>query len=432
MNRSFHVRVGGGLLAWVSLLAAAPNPAITDETKVPPYTLPDPLVCADGTPVRTVATWEAQRRPELRGFFAREVYGRTPASLPAALRFEVTAVDRGALGGTATRKEVTVWFAGKAEGARMHLLIYQPNGMKMPAPVFLGLNFFGNHSVHADPGIRLASPFIYYDADRYRPAAPGTPVKSEQRGVHAEKWQIEAVLARGFATATVWCHDLCPDRVDGLGENVPALFATGGAEQRAGDAWGAMGAWAWGLSRAMDYLATDPELDARRVAVHGFSRLGKAALWAAAQDERFAMLVSMESGCGGAALSKRIYGETVGIINDKFPHWFAKNFRRYNDRESELPVDQHQLLALIAPRPLYVASAHGDSWSDPRGEFLGAQGAEPVYALYGKKGLGVNAMPGLDTPVGATIGYHNRTGKHDVTAYDWAQFLNFAERSWPR
>ncbi len=161
MNRSFHVRVGGGLLAWVSLLAAAPNPAITDETKVPPYTLPDPLVCADGTPVRTVATWEAKRRPELLGFFAREVYGRTPADRPAGMRFEVTAVDRGALGGTATRKEVTVWFAGKADGARMHLLIYQPNGTKTPAPVFLGLNFFGNHSVHADPGIRLASPFIY-------------------------------------------------------------------------------------------------------------------------------------------------------------------------------------------------------------------------------------------------------------------------------
>jgi len=427
MTRHLLISPLVGWLVLVASLTAAPQPAITEEAKVPPYTLPDPLVCMDGTPVRAAATWQTKRRPELLELFAREVYGRTPGGRPAAMRFEVTAVDRAALGGKATRKEVTVWFTGKTDGARMHLLIYQPNGATGPVPVFLGLNFFGNHTVHADAAIRLAAPWINYDVERYRPAPPGAPVKSEQRGAHAELWQIETVLARGYATATAWRHDLCPDRVDGLEENVPALFATGGAEQRAGDAWGAMGVWAWGLSRAMDYIATDAELDARRVAVHGFSRLGKAALWATAQDERFALMVSIESGCGGAALSKRIYGETVGIINDKFPHWFAKNFRRYDDRESELPVDQHQLLALVAPRPLYVASADGDQWSDPRGEFLSAQAAEPVYALFGKRGLGVDVMPGLNTPVGKTIGYHNRTGKHSVTAYDWAQFLNFAD-----
>ncbi len=417
---------GGPALA--SVPVAAPRPAITDESKVPPYSLPDPLVAADGTAVRTAAAWHAKRRPELLELFGREVYGRTPASQPGPLRFAVTALDRAALGGKATRKEVTVWFTGKSDGPRMHLLIYRPNGTTVPAPVFLGLNFFGNHSVHADPGITLASPFIFYDAARYRPAAPGTPVTSEQRGIHADKWQIDATLARGYATVTAWCHDLCPDRTSGLEENVPALFATGGVATRADDAWGAIGAWAWGLSRAMDYIAADEELDARRVAVHGFSRLGKAALWAAAQDERFGLVISIESGCGGAALSKRIYGETVGIINRNFPHWFARNFRRYADRESALPVDQHQLLALIAPRPLYVASAEGDAWSDPRGEFLSAQGAEPVYALLGRKGLGASALPAVDTPVGETIGYHNRAGKHDVTAYDWAQFLNFADR----
>jgi hypothetical protein len=259
--------------------------------------------------------------------------------------------------------------------------------------------------------------------------------KRGRASLQAQAARLEAlsplrVLARGYATATAWGHDLVPDRVDGLAEpaSVSALLGTGGTEERAADAWGAMGGWAWGLSRALDYLETDSDLDAKRVAVHGFSRLGKAALWAAAQDERFALVISNESGCGGAALSKRIYGETVGIINQKFPHWFSKSFRRYDDNEAALPVDQHQLLALIAPRPLYVASADGDQWSDPRGEFLSARAAEPVYALFGKKGLGVAAMPPLDTPVGETIGYHNRTGKHDMTAYDWARYLDFADR----
>ena len=420
------------LAGWLAAVAAsaAPAPAITDESKVPPYTLPDPLVTSAGSPVRDAAAWRAQRRPELLELFAREVYGRTPSGRPAALRAEVTSVDRLALDGKATRKEVTLWFTGKTDGPRMHLLIYQPNGLKSPPPVFLGLNFFGNHTVHADPAITLAQPHVVYDAARYRPADPQPQKKPPQRGAQADKWQVEAVIARGYATATVWCNDLAPDRADGLAApgSVSEMLGTGGAETRAGDAWGAMGVWAWGLSCALDYLETDPELDAPRVAVHGFSRLGKAAIWAAAQDERFAMLISNESGCGGAALSKRIYGETVGIINSKFPHWFAKNFRRYDDNEAALPVDQHELLALIAPRPLYVASAEGDQWADPRGEFLSAQAAEPVYALFGKKGLGVTAMPSLDTPVGDTIRYHNRTGKHDMTAYDWAQYLDFADR----
>jgi hypothetical protein len=433
MTSRVYLPLLAGWLAAVSV-SAAPAPAITDESKVPPYTLPDPLVTAAGSPVRDAAGWRAQRRPELLELFAREVYGRTPSGRPAALRAEVTSVDRHALDGKATRKEVTLWFTGKTDGPRMHLLIYQPNGLKSPPPVFLGLNFFGNHTVHADPAITLAQPHVVYDAARYRPADPQPQKKPPQRGAHADKWQVEAVIARGYAIATAWCNDLAPDRPDGLAAlgSVSEMLGTGGAETRVGDAWGAMGVWAWGLSRALDYLETDAELDAKRVAVHGFSRLGKAAVWAAAQDERFALLISNESGCGGAALSKRIYGETVGIINNKFPHWFAKNFRRYDDNEAALPVDQHELLALIAPRPLYVASAEGDQWSDPRGEFLSAQAAEPVYALFGKKGLGVTAMPPLDTPVGETIRYHNRSGKHDMTAYDWAQYLDFVDRQWLR
>lgn len=415
----------------ISSLHAAPAPAITDESKVPPYTLPDPLICSDGAPVRDIAIWRTNRRPELLELFAAHEYGRTPGGRPADMHWETTSLDRAALGGKATRKEVTIWFTEKRAGPRMHLLIYQPNGVTAPPPVFLGLNFFGNHTVHSDAGIALAQPFTFYEVDRYRPAAPGTPANSEQRGVHASKWQIETVIARGHATATAWCNDLCPDRVDGLKDplSVATLFSTGGAEERAGDAWGAIGIWAWGLSRALDYLESDRELDAKRVAVHGFSRLGKAAVWAAAQDERFAMLISNESGCGGAALSKRIYGETVAIINGKFPHWFAKNFRNYNDDETALPMDQHELLALIAPRPLYVASAQGDQWSDPVGEFLALKAAEPVYALFGKKGMGLHEAFAVDAPIsGQVTGYHNRSGKHDMTEYDWARYLDFADR----
>jgi hypothetical protein len=308
----------------------------------------------------------------------------------------------------------------------MHLLIYQPNGAAGPRPVFLGLNFYGNHTVHADPGIAL--PAAWVPDNRERGVQSGRTTEA-MRGFDAGKWQIETVIARGYATATVYCGDLCPDRPEGLAASAATLFpGAAGAEERAADAWGAVGVWAWGLSRALDVIAHDPELDAARVAVHGHSRLGKAALWAAAQDERFALVVSNESGCGGAALSKRIYGETVAIINGYFPHWFARNFRRYNDHEADLPVDQHQLLALIAPRPLHVASAADDQWADPRGEFLAAQGAEPVYALFGRGGLGVEAPPPTDTPVGDVVRYHVRTGKHDQTAYDWAQYLDTADR----
>lgn len=397
-----------------------------DEDKVGSYTLPIALQLNDGTPVPTASVWKNQRRPELLEHFSSEVYGRTPGGRPEGMHAEVTSVDRAALGGKAVRKEVTVWFGPRKDGAKMHLLIYQPAKATGPVPAFLGLNFYGNQSVHADPGITLSTAWMRNSKQH---GTVNNRATEESRGSHASRWQVEEVVARGYATVSIYCGDLCEDRVEGLDRDVSALFSTGGAESRSKDAWGALGIWAWGLSRALDYLESDPDIDAKRVAVHGHSRLGKAALWAGALDERFALVISNESGCGGAALSRRNYGETVTRINASFPHWFARNFRAYGGREHTLPVDQHQLIALIAPRPVYVASAEGDRWADPRGEFLGAKEAESVYALFGLSGLGVADQPAVDSPVhGDGLAYHVRTGVHDITAYDWAQYLAYADR----
>lgn len=393
-----------------------------DETKVGSYTLPDPLVTAGGKPVRTATEWQTARRPELLQLFEERMFGKTPAGHTAAeVQVMSEPVQFGAV--KAVRRQVTLALGG-AGGPRLHLLLYLP-AVHGPTPVFLGLNFSGNHTVAADPGIALHDTWVR-DPNAGARLVRRMPDKSS-RGSNASAWQVEKLLSRGYGLATVYYGDIEPDFDGGLPYGVRALFLKPGQTSFGDDEWGALAAWGWGLSRAMDYLSADTAVDARRVALMGHSRLGKAALWASALDPRFALVISNESGEGGAALSRRDYGETIEHLNVVFPHWYCRNYRQYNGHPEQLPFDSHELLALTAPRPLYVASAEGDQGSDPKGEFLGALHAGPVYRLFGKQGLDTETMPPPHQPILHTVGYHLRAGKHDVTEYDWEQYLRFAD-----
>jgi hypothetical protein len=387
--------------------------------------LPDALVLANGTRVTTAETWTRERRPELLELFRTQMYGRAPEK-PAGMTFETRGLEPAALGGLATRKEITVFLTGRKDGPMMTILLYVPNAAPKPAPAFLGLNFYGNQSVDADPGITRSTGWMMAN-DKLGIANHRATEKT--CGAQASRWQVEKILKRGYATATVYYGDIEPDHPEGWKTGIRAALSKDGAETRwKDDEWSAIAAWAWGLSRAMDYLETDKDIDAKHVAVHGHSRLGKTALWAGATDERFALTISNNSGEGGAALARRDFGETTAIINRANPHWFCRNFHRYSDNPAGLPVDQHELIALMAPRPVYVASAEQDKWADPRGEFLAAKNAGPVYALFGKTGIDLAEPPPVNQPAGDFIGYHIRTGEHDITAYDWERFLDFADR----
>jgi dienelactone hydrolase len=369
------------------------SPIVTPSTPSPQAALPDALTFADGTRVATASDW-TKRRAELLELFRKHVYGRAPVGKPDTLRFRVHDVTPGMMDGKATRKQVTISYAGPGGEESFNLLLFIPTeGVTMPPPVFLLLCNRG--ATNIDPTRKTQSPF----------------------------WPAEEIVARGYAAAAIELSDVAPDRADGHTAGVHKVFPYTGNPN---EAWGTIAAWAWAASRVLDYLETDRDVNAKQVAVVGHSRGGKAALWAGAQDERFAFVVSNNSGSTGAALARNKNGERVANITKTFPHWFCKNYNTFAGREEALPVDQHQLLALMAPRPIYVASASEDTWADPKAEFQACTLAAPVYALWGKPGFVSNGFPGVQSPLhSGTIGYHLRQGKHDLTRYDWEQFMNF-------
>ena len=379
---------------------------------------------ANGDRITSARQWRA-RRVELIEQFRREMYGQAPPR-PAAMRFLNVERVSGALGGAAVRKQVTIAFTGDPAGPKVELLVYLPAKAKGQVPVILGMNFWGNQEVSADPGIRLTTGEMESGRSKYVDLSCVKDHHATEacRGINARQWPIEKILARGYALATFYCIDIHPDEAGHLNEGLFALYPE---LQDRGDNFAVIGAWAWALSRAMDYLETDREIDKRRVAAFGWSRLGKAALWAAATDERFAMAISNESGAGGAKLFHRGVGESVRQLNTNFPHWYCANFRKYNDLDTSLPFDQHEMIALIAPRPVYVASAQDDREADPLGEFQAAKAAEPVYRLLGKEGLPTGSFPAVNQAVFGQIGYHVRAGRHDVTEFDWTQYLRFLD-----
>lgn len=381
-----------------------------DEALVPAYRLPDLLGGA------SAAAWPA-RREALLELFRAAVYGRAPSG-GWELRAERTRAAAVVWNGLAERSEIAATLRGPCGERRFTILLHLPRAARGPVPLHLGLNFCGNHTVVCDPWPSVPSAWM---PPREEWGFAGGPGRAADRGLSAARWPIAWLCAEGFAVATVAYGELEPDRPGAWAEGLRGAFhAADPALDPA--AWGAIGAWAFGLSRALDaVLACEPRIDPARVGAIGHSRLGKTALWAAAQDERFAWAMSNDSGCQGAALARRRFGERQARMNAVFPHWCCHGSRRFDDREDELPVDQHMLLALLAPRILHVASAAADLWADPRGEFLSCVHADPAWALLGARGLGAgaDAMPAPGGAIGVRLRYHIRPGGHDLAEADW-------------
>lgn len=423
MTRSlpFLLLLATGLHAQTSTPAPKPRPGVNyDEAKVGDLPLPD-------LKLTTAEEWTKTRRPEILKLFQDHVFGKAPANIGTP-KFQVTATKTDALGGLATRKFIHISLPERPAWQGMDVMLYTPNSASKPVPCFVGPSFGGNHAVSTEKDVPLSTRWMRESKEKHIVDHKATEAT---RGTESSRWPLEMILKAGFGVATYYYGDVEPDSAEGWKTGLRAAVSPDGANTVWKDGeWGAIGAWSWGLSRIADYLATDKSVDSKHLAVIGHSRLGKTSLWTGAQDERFGIVISNDSGEGGAALMRRDFGETTAIITKAFPHWFTATYTKYAGNAAACPTDAHMLVALAAPRPIYIASAAEDHWADQKGEFLSGKFASPVYALFGKKGVVVDAQPGIDMPVGDFVGYHNRTGKHDVTDYDWTQYLAFAKRHW--
>ena len=398
-----------------SILLQAPPPAVVagipvnyDELKTGAYQLPDPLKLTNGKPVHDAKTWFAKRRPEIVQLFEENQFGKSPGR-PATLAFDVFEKAAPAFGGKAIRRQITIRF-GEGEAARKwDVLLYLPAGANKPSPVLLNASFSANSTTVDDPGVK---PGEFWNREKKRVPAPATGIG---------KLNVLPLIEQGFAVATVYYGDIDPDFAGGFPYGVRSTYPIPGP----GD-WGTISAWAWGLSRVLDYLETDHEVNAARVTLMGISRLGKTVLWTAAHDTRFASVIASCSGEGGAALSRRNYGETIQHLAVRYGYQFAPNYAKYGEHVDQFPVDANLLISLIAPRPLLLQTGDKDFWSDPKGEFLAAQAAAPVYKLLGKP---VSLPAEFPAPgqalLDGTLNYFMHSGGHGTIPSDWDVFLKF-------
>jgi hypothetical protein len=379
------------------------------------YTLPDPLVLKDGKKVKNVRQWYNERRPQIVSLFEEFQYGKVPEA-PKDLKFKVFDNGTPALKGKAIRRQVTVYLAKDTSEHKMEILIYLPAGTSKPVPLFLNISFAPNSSVVDDPGIKAG--FAWGRDGKKAPA---------QKADKSRMLDPNMFLSQGIGFATIYYGDIEPDFADGIKYGIRGYYLKEGQHYPAPDEWGAISAWSWGLSRAMDYLETDKQIDSKRVALFGVSRLGKTVLWTGCRDTRFGMVIASCSGEGGAAISRRLYGETIAHMTDptRFSYQFAGNWRNFKDDPSKSPVEANMLISLMAPRPLLLQTGDTDKWSDPKGEFLAAVAAAPVYELLGKKSLGTDVYPAAEVPILNDLGYYMHAGGHGALPADYAIFIRF-------
>lgn len=396
-------------------------PVNYQEDSVGTYMLPELLKTTSGQAIKTAKEWTEKRRPELLRLVEENQFGKMPPK-PKDLHFD--AFDKGtpAFNGKALRKQVTVYFGKDTSDHKMNLVIYIPAAATKPVPLLMNISFVAYNQIIDDPGLRIGEVWN----------KEGKKVKADKPTPFG-KLDLAQFMDAGIGFATVYYGDIEPDFKNGLPHGIRKTYLKPGQSQPAADEWGAISAWAWGLSRAMDYFETDRQIDSKRIALQGASRLGKTVLWAGIHDPRFAMVIASISGEGGAALSRRNYGETIRHISDpsRYLYQFATNYHGWADQVNDMPIDAHMLVALMAPRPLLLQTGSTDYWSDPKGEFLSAVAAAPVYKLFGKTAPAADAAypaPGDSLLLMHHLGYYMHEGGHTVLPEDWKLFIDYMQK----